>query len=132
MVNAASFQEDLRAEASALGFAACGFASAATDPLNGERLEEWLGDGRHGSMEWMEARKHQRASPQGLWPDARSVILLAGKKLLRQRQRPRKRLLRMRPMAVAPDLTQIIGMHLTRTRRQNARWTMRAQRVKRV
>ena len=76
MVNAASFQEDLRAEAAALGFAACGFASAATDPLNGERLEEWLGDGRHGSMEWMEARKHQRASPQGLWPDARSVIAL--------------------------------------------------------
>ena len=76
MVNAASFQEDLRAEAAALGFAACGFASAATDPIHGERLEEWLGEGRHGSMEWMEARKVQRASPQGLWPDARSVIAL--------------------------------------------------------
>ena len=76
MVNATSFQEDLRAEATALGFAACGFASAATDPLNGERLEQWLGEDRHGSMEWMEARKEQRASPQGLWPDARSVIAL--------------------------------------------------------
>ncbi|GMM91940.1 tRNA epoxyqueuosine(34) reductase QueG [Qipengyuania sp. MTN3-11] len=59
-----------------LGFAACGFASAATDPLRGERLESWLGKGRHGTMEWMEARKDQRASPQGLWPGARSVIAL--------------------------------------------------------
>ena len=27
-------------------------------------------------MEWMETRKEQRASPQGLWPEARSVIAL--------------------------------------------------------
>ena len=38
---------------------------------------EWLGEGRHGEMAWMEERAEQRASPQGLWPDARSVIALA-------------------------------------------------------
>ena len=69
-------QAELREQAFELGFAACGFASAATDPLPGERLEAWLADGAHGSMEWMETRKHQRASPQGLWPEARSVIAL--------------------------------------------------------
>ena len=38
--------------------------------------EEWLGEGRHGSMEWMETRLHHRRSPQALWPEAKSVIAL--------------------------------------------------------
>ena len=75
MVNA-GLQTDLREEAARLGFVACGFTGAGADPLRGERLERWLGEGRHGSMEWMEARKDQRASPQGLWPEAKSVIAL--------------------------------------------------------
>ena len=75
MVNA-ELQRNLREEAARLGFVACGFTSAAPDPARADRLEEFLGEGRHGSMEWMEARKGQRASPQGLWPDARSVIAL--------------------------------------------------------
>ncbi len=72
----ARLQAELREEAARLGFVACGFAGAGGDPLRGERFESWLGDGRHGSMEWMESRKAQRASPQGLWPEARSVIAL--------------------------------------------------------
>lgn len=72
----AELQQALREEAARLGFVACGFTSAAPDPARAARLEEFLGQGRHGSMEWMEARKGQRASPQGLWPDARSVIAL--------------------------------------------------------
>ncbi len=75
MVNA-ELQESLREEAARLGFVACGFTSAAPDPQRAARLDEFLGQGRHGSMEWMEARKAQRASPQGLWPDAKSVIAL--------------------------------------------------------
>ncbi len=63
-------------EARALGFAACGFASAGEDAVRAERLEQWLGEGHHASMEWMEARAHHRRSPQGLWPAARSVIAL--------------------------------------------------------
>ncbi|MEO0871027.1 MAG: tRNA epoxyqueuosine(34) reductase QueG [Pseudomonadota bacterium] len=66
----------LAAKARALGFAACGIASAGEDPLRAERLEQWLGEGHHGSMEWMETRLHHRRSPQGLWPEARSVIAL--------------------------------------------------------
>lgn len=59
-----------------MGFAACGFAPAGENPLRTARFEQWLGEGNHGSMEWMESRKSQRASPQGLWPEARSVIAL--------------------------------------------------------
>ena len=75
MVNV-ELQAELRAEATRLGFATCGFTAATPDAQRAERLERFLGEGRHGSMEWMEARKTQRASPQGLWPEASSVIAL--------------------------------------------------------
>lgn len=79
MVNAAeidALKHDLRIEAARLGFAACGFAPAAEDPLAAARLEEWLGEGNHGSMEWMETRRAHRRAPQGLWSEAQSVIAL--------------------------------------------------------
>ena len=79
MVNAAqivSLKHDLAKEAARLGFAACGIAPAVEDPLAAERLEQWLGEGQHGDMEWMAAHAHHRRSPQGLWPEARSVIAL--------------------------------------------------------
>lgn len=75
MVNTA-LQDNLRDEALALGFARVGFARAGGHAKAGQRLEEWLGEGRHGTMEWMQSRKSERASPQGLWPEARSVIAL--------------------------------------------------------
>ena len=62
--------------ARALGFASVGFASAADDPVRGERLREWLAAGMHGEMEWMEARADVRQGPQAMWPEARSVIAL--------------------------------------------------------
>ncbi len=79
MVNAAEIEalkQDLQAEALRLGFAACGIASAREDPLTAVRLEQWLGEGSHGAMEWMETRAAHRRSPQGLWPEAQSVIAL--------------------------------------------------------
>ena len=79
MVNSATSGElkaALTIEARRLGFVACGVAGAGAEPKRGERLGEWLGEGRHGSMEWMETRKDQRAAPQTLWSEARSVIAL--------------------------------------------------------
>ena len=77
MVNGAdTLVERLKAEATRLGFAACGIAPAADDPVRAERLEQWLGEGCHASMEWMETRLHHRRGPQSLWPQARSVIAL--------------------------------------------------------
>lgn len=66
----------IREKAAELGFAACGFASADAAPLAGERLRQWLAEGRHGDMIWMEERAHHRESPAGLWPEVRSVIAL--------------------------------------------------------
>ena len=63
-------------QARALGFAACGIAPAHEDALRAQRLEQWLGEGAHGTMEWMATRLDHRRSPQGLWPEANSVIAL--------------------------------------------------------
>jgi epoxyqueuosine reductase len=66
----------ITAKAEQFGFAACGIARADAAPAAGRRLREWLGEGAHGSMIWMEERAHHRESPQGLWPEVRSVIAL--------------------------------------------------------
>ena len=70
------FEERLKAQARAEGFVACGIARADAAPAAGERLRQWLAEGRHGSMIWMEERAHHRASPQRLWPEVRSVVAL--------------------------------------------------------
>ena len=72
-----SIENRIRAEAARLGFIACGFARADAVPEAGTALREWLAQGRHGSMGWMEERSAQRGHPQVLWPEARSVIALA-------------------------------------------------------
>jgi epoxyqueuosine reductase len=58
------------------GFVAFGIARADAAPESAARLNQWLAEGRHGDMIWMEGRAGQRGSPQGLWPEVRSVIAL--------------------------------------------------------
>ena len=58
------------------GFVAFGIARADAAPQTAARLGQWLAEGRHGDMIWMESRAGQRGSPQGLWPEVRSVIAL--------------------------------------------------------
>jgi epoxyqueuosine reductase len=69
-------KEAIRAKASELGFVACGVARAAGHEAHGANLMRWIGEKRHGSMDWFEARAHHRVAPTALWPDARSVIAL--------------------------------------------------------
>lgn len=65
-----------KAEAASLGFPAFGVAAPDAAPAAGARLRAWLADGCHGDMLWMETNADRRASPQALWEDVRSVILL--------------------------------------------------------
>ncbi len=64
----------LKAEAARLGFDACGIATA--EPLDEEarRLEQWLLEGRHGTMHWMERHFDKRIDPTRLVPGSESVI----------------------------------------------------------
>ena len=67
----------ITAQARELGFADVGFAGAAGGANWGDDLKSWLDQGCHGQMDWMAAHQDRRVSPQGLWPEARSVVALA-------------------------------------------------------
>ncbi|WP_445193629.1 tRNA epoxyqueuosine(34) reductase QueG [Sphingomonas sp. Tas61C01] len=69
-------EDRIRAKAGELGFAAVGIARADAAPRAAERLHQWIAEGRHGDMIWMEERAHQREAPASLWPAVRSVIAL--------------------------------------------------------
>lgn len=66
----------LRTKANDEGFVAFGIAPAMLAPKTGERLRAWLADGCHGDMLWMADRVEQRSSPDALWPEVKSVIML--------------------------------------------------------
>ncbi|PIB23284.1 tRNA epoxyqueuosine(34) reductase QueG [Amylibacter kogurei] len=46
-------------------------------PLAPARLAEFVDAGMHGQMAWMADRMHWRGNPAELWPEAKSVIMLA-------------------------------------------------------
>ncbi|MFV0514090.1 MAG: tRNA epoxyqueuosine(34) reductase QueG [Jhaorihella sp.] len=59
------------------GFVACRLCRPGDVPQVAGRLRSFLEAGYHGQMSWMEARSHWRGDPTALWPQARSVIMLA-------------------------------------------------------
>ena len=65
----------IREEAFKLDFSAVGVARA--QPLEGERLLEWLERGFHGEMAYMATDPERRLDPTRLLPGVRSVISLA-------------------------------------------------------
>jgi epoxyqueuosine reductase len=72
----ADLKQRLLDQARAEGFAAMGVC--APDAVDGTgRLAEWLAAGHHGQMGWMAERVSWRGSAAALWPEARSVVMLA-------------------------------------------------------
>jgi epoxyqueuosine reductase len=67
----------IREQALALGFDAIGFAPASQSDRARRGLVDFLAQGLQGDMGWLAARSDERADPRRLWPDARSVIVLA-------------------------------------------------------
>ena len=57
-----------------LGFSALGVAPAGID--QGDALEQWLNDGCHADMHWLERHLPLRQNPALLLPGVRSVIML--------------------------------------------------------
>ncbi|MEM1077926.1 MAG: tRNA epoxyqueuosine(34) reductase QueG [Pseudomonadota bacterium] len=67
----------LKAEATRLGFAASGICAPDAIPEAAGRLAAFVEAGRQGQMGWMAERMHWRGDPTALWPEARSVVMLA-------------------------------------------------------
>ncbi|MBA8877760.1 tRNA epoxyqueuosine(34) reductase QueG [Phyllobacterium myrsinacearum] len=70
-------KEFILEEARAAGFDLVAITRPDAIPLAEERLRQYLEKGRHASMAWMEETAERRANPETLWPDVRSIIVLA-------------------------------------------------------
>jgi epoxyqueuosine reductase len=64
----------IKAKARDLGFMACGIAKACRLDEEASRLEEWLENGMHGTMKYMENHFEKRVDPRKLVDGSKSVI----------------------------------------------------------
>jgi epoxyqueuosine reductase len=77
MPNSISDPRDaIRARALAEGFDVVRFTRASAPEQSAARLATFLGQGRHGTMDWMARNAERRADPRTLWPEAKSVVVL--------------------------------------------------------
>lgn len=68
---------ELKGRALLEGFSACRICRPGDIPEARPRLDAFLAEGRHGQMAWMKERVAWRGDPSALWPEARSVVMLA-------------------------------------------------------
>lgn len=59
------------------GFSKVGVCRPSAVPQIADRLAAFVDAGRHGQMGWMAERMGWRSDPTALWPEAKSVIMLA-------------------------------------------------------
>ncbi|GLU29611.1 tRNA epoxyqueuosine(34) reductase QueG [Brucella sp. NBRC 12950] len=64
-------------EAKAVGFDAVAFTGPDAIPQAPQRLRQYIADGHHADMVWMEETEERRANPSVLWPEVRSIMVLA-------------------------------------------------------
>ncbi len=66
----------IKHEATRLGFMSCGISRAGFLEQEAPRLENWLREGRHGQMQWMENHFDKRLDPTKLVEGSKSVVSL--------------------------------------------------------
>jgi len=66
----------IKSEAKRLGFLSCGISKAGFLEEEAPRLEKWLNNNRHGSMQYMENHFDKRLDPTKLVDGAKSVVSL--------------------------------------------------------
>ena len=59
------------------GFDAVGICGPGDIPDAAANLSEYIARNYHGKMQWMERRMHWRGNPEALWPEVKSVIMVA-------------------------------------------------------
>ena len=72
----AKYSKIIKEKAKGLGFLSCGIAKAGFLQEEAPKLEQWLQEGRHGKMSYMENHFDKRLDPTVLVPGAKSVVSL--------------------------------------------------------
>lgn len=71
-----ALEETIKRRSHELGFAVCGITDAVFPITVSENLEAYIDRGFHGLMSWMETTRVRRGSPQAMWPEAKSAIMV--------------------------------------------------------
>lgn len=66
----------IRERAARLGFDLCRIAGVTAPWAAGDHLRAFLDAGRQGTMDWLAETVDRRAHPNGLWPEARSAVVV--------------------------------------------------------
>jgi epoxyqueuosine reductase len=69
-------KNNIRLVARELGFSDCRIA-AAREATHAREFQQWLADGRHGEMAWMEKTPQRRTDPREVLTGAKSLVCLA-------------------------------------------------------
>ena len=72
-----SLTKFIKEQARTLGFEKVGIVRAENLEPEQARLRQWLAKNFHGEMLWMEREPEKRASPQTLFPGAKSIVVVA-------------------------------------------------------
>ena len=72
-----TLKAELRRRALSEGFDDVRVTAAAADPLLQDRLAHFISQGREGDMAWLADSAERRSSPQAMWPEARTAVMLA-------------------------------------------------------
>ena len=67
----------IKLKADELGFDDVRITSASLNSIIGDELEIYVKAGHHGNMGWMAETLERRKSPNAMWPEAKSAIMLA-------------------------------------------------------
>jgi epoxyqueuosine reductase len=71
-----NLREQIKQQAYQIGFDEVGISTALTSE-HGHALDQWLAEGKHGDMEWMARDPNRRKNIHEIFPDAKSVIVVA-------------------------------------------------------
>ena len=74
---AAALRRFIEREAKAAGFDQVAVTSPDATPLAAARLSDFVAQGFHGTMNWIEQTLARRGDPRTLWPEVRSIIVVA-------------------------------------------------------
>ncbi|GGF13257.1 epoxyqueuosine reductase [Aliidongia dinghuensis] len=74
---AADLKQTIVAKARALGFDVARVAPAELAERYRLAFDHFLAEGRQGDMDWLARTPERRTQPQGLWPEAKSILMLA-------------------------------------------------------
>ena len=103
----AAILKSLKKESEALGFHNFGVAKVPME-LRRDYYNQWIKEGKHGTMAWMENNNERRLNPESLMPEAKSILVFA----MNYYQKDPERNFRVAKYALGKDYHSVIYKQL--------------------